>query len=148
MGNFEIGDYLIGVIIFTMLTLGVVALVNNMVSSTGDNTFLNNSNYENFTTTFNKQAQLEADIKKLKNDTYNSSPGEDSGLLSSINSLIKTGFSGVKFMLSSFSIMTGAYLGLSSIFGLPDWVSSLISVLITSLILFAIYKLIFRSPTV
>lgn len=148
MGNFEIGDYLVAVIIFTMLTLGVVSLIGNMVSSTGESTFLNNSNYVDFNKTFNKQAELEADITNLQNETYNSSPGDDSGLLSSINSLIKTGFSGVKFMLSSFTVMGDSYNGLSSIFGLPKWVSSLISVLITSLILFAIYKLIFRSPTV
>jgi hypothetical protein len=148
MGNFEIGDYLVGTIIFTMLVLGVITIMGNVFDPSGTGEKLNNTDYGNFSKVFNKQAQLEGNISKLKSNVSESTPGDDSGLLSSINSLIKTAFSGVKFMLSSFNIMDDAYNGLSSIFKLPNWVSSLISVLITSLIIFAIYKLIFRSPTV
>ena len=148
MGNFEISDYVVGVIVFTMLVLGTYTIMGNVFDPNKDGAFLNNTEYSDYNKVFNKQAQLEADISALKGNVSGATPGDDSGLLSSINSLIKTAFSGVKFMLSSFSVMDDSYNGLSSIFGLPNWVSSLISTLMTALILFAIYKLIFRSPTV
>jgi len=144
MGSFEIGDYVVAVVVFMMLVLGGISIYGNIFPTS----YFTNTEYENFTNTFNQSAQLEKDIGYLKANVSKATPGEDSGLLGSINSLIKTGFQGVRFVLTTFTIMDVVYGGFSSVFGLPLWVSILIKLLVTVLIMFAIYKLIFRSPTV
>jgi hypothetical protein len=144
MGNFEIGDYVVAVIVFMMLVLGGISIYGNVFTAD----YFVNTEYENFSNTFNKSVELTNNIEALKGNVSGATPGDDSGLLGSINSLIKTAFSGVKIILSTFTIMDLAFGGITSIFGFPLWLSILIKTLITALIVFAIYKLIFRSPTV
>ena len=148
MGDFEIGGYLAAVVVFMILVLGSINIMSNVFDPSNTGTAFNNTEYADFSAAFNQSGQLESDISHLKNDVNGTTPGEDSGLLGSINSLIKTGFTGVKFMLTSFTLMDAVFNSLSRIFGIPDWVSTLIISLITILIIFAIFKLIFRSPTV
>lgn len=146
MGNFEIGDYIVGVTIFILVTMSIMALVGGIVEQKPD--IIINSTYTDFNTSFNKYLDLNQSISVRKDEIDLSTPGEDSGLLGSINSLMKTASSGVKYFLISFSVMDDAYRGLNTQLGIPTFVGDVIKLLVTVLIIFAFFKLIFRSPTV
>lgn len=161
MGNFEIGDLIIAVIVLTMVVAGGTMIYSDVIKNNaklsqynlpGVNThFINETEYKDFNDSFNKQDQLESDIGNLAREVNATSPGDSTGFLSSINSMMKTAFSGVKFMLSSFTIMNSMFDAIPNYLKLGDsgkWLSTLLKILLVALILFAIYKLIFRSPTV
>jgi hypothetical protein len=161
MGNFEIGNFIAAIIILTIAVLSGTMVYNGIVkqnnvltnySATGINTnFINETEYEEFSKAFDKQAQLEADIGELRQKVNGTTPGDETGFLGSINSMLKTAFSGVKFMLGSFTVMNSMFDAIPNYLKLgPEgkWLSTLLKLLVICLILFAIYKLIFRSPTV
>ena len=161
MGNFEIGDFVVAVIVLTMVVLGGTMIYGDIIKQNQklseynipelNNNFINETEYKAFNDSFNKMDKLNSDISSLKREVNATTPGDNTGFLSSINSMIKTGFNGVKFMLSSFNIMDSMFDAIPNYLKLGDegkWISTLLKLLLITLILFAIYKLIFRSPTV
>ena len=140
----EIGDYIISTVIFAALilcTMGIFGALNANNAAYIDDPEL----YNNFNNTFSTYDKLESQTSEMKGQLENSTI-DNSQAFGAITSLFNTGYLGLKYILTSFTAMNTVFNGLSTILGLPPWVSAILILLVTVFVIFGIYKVLFRVP--
>lgn len=140
MAEVLIRHYVTAIIIFALFVVGGMTLLAKFGDS--DPTFTNDSNYARFNSTFNKINEVSTSVNGLQ--TSITDAATDFGAFGVLNALISASWQTLKLMFSSFSIMNGAYYGLSSFFGLPSWVPAFLILAVIVVISFNIYSAIFQ----
>jgi hypothetical protein len=138
----EIGDYILATVIFSALILCTMGLFGEF-NKTNPGFIDDPDLYNDFNTTFNNYDEIESQTSELRGQLQNSTI-DNSQAFGAITSLFNTGYLGLKYILTSFTAMNGVFLGLSKVLGIPDWVGAILILLVTVLIIFGIYKVLFR----
>lgn len=133
--------YVMGIILFTFIVVGGVSMLSTM--NTYNSGFTDDSRFESFNLTFNKMSDVQTEVGDLQSGIEETSA--DPGAFGFLNALIGSGWNTMQLMFSSFSFMNGVFNGLETVFGLPPFIPTLIGLMITVLIAFAIYSAIFQT---
>lgn len=134
-------QYIIGILLFTFVIVGGISFI--VMFNDDDNTFIDQEKFTTFNESFNKLNDVTTEVNTLK--TGITDADTDFGAFGVLNSLISNAWQSLKLLFTSFSFMDSVFAGISALFGVPTWVSALIGLLITVIIVFAIYAAIFQS---
>ena len=133
-------NYIIGIVMFTLFIVGGVALLAEQSSVNPD--MLTNDKFERFNKTFDVMGDVTEEVDDIEDSIKNSDA--DQGLFGVLNSLINSAWNTLSLIFDSFSFMDGVWQGTNKIFGIPVWVATLISGLVTILFAFAIWSAVFQ----
>ena len=138
-------DYIIGTIIFTLLSMGIFGIYAEVQSSNA--AFIDGEQYSSFNSSFYQYDKVQSSVGGLKSSITDSQV--DNGIFGTVNgvlnSLMNTVWSTFKFLFTSFGFMTDAYNGLCSSLGVPAFVPVLIGLLVVTIISFGIFAAITRT---
>lgn len=132
--------FIYGFIIFTLLIGSGVYIMSEF--SREDSNFINNDKFKSFNRTFNRYQEITDTGEELEASITDAEP--ERSLFGVLDSLINSAWGAIKSFFSTFSFMSDAFTGISSVFGLPTWISALITTLIIVMFAFSIYGLIFQ----
>ena len=134
-------DYIVGIIIFTLVIVSGITLlakVNEINPSVIDSDRLGE-----FNRTFNVLDDITDATESLEESVTESST--EYGIFGVLNSLINSAWNTLKLLFNSFRFMDSVFAGLSVMFGVPVFVVQLIIALITIVIVFGIFGAIFQT---
>lgn len=137
-----------GFIVFTLFIIGGVGIISNLAST--DSSFVDQDRFDSFNRTFNRYNELGDEIDSLQSDITGTTPegGEDTNWFEEqfgfINSLISTLWNSVKLIFTGLGFMINAVTGLTTVFGFPSWIDSIIGMAISSVMIFVIISLVFQ----
>ena len=96
-----------------------------------------------FNRTFNKLDLVNTEVAVLEDNIQSSDT--DFGVFGVLNALIFSSWQAIKFIFNSFGFMDAVFEGLVTVFGVPAWIPIIIGLLITVMLVFAIYRMVFQS---
>jgi hypothetical protein len=129
----NIKHYIIAIVIFTIIMVG------GIISFASFGTY---SRATEFNKTFNKMADVQSSVGGLQDQITG---GEaDAGAFGFLNALIGGAWNALKTIFTSFDFMSAVLFGANSFFGVPTYIISLILLIISTIIIFAIYSAIFQ----
>jgi len=134
-------SYITGIIIAMFFVIGGVALINEMRED--NSSFDAGDRTGEFNRTFNKLDDVSTEVNTLEDNIKNSD--DDFGVFGVLNSLIFSSWTTIKLLFTSFNFMDDVLGGLTDVFGVPAWIPLIIGLLITTMIVFAIYRMIFQT---
>lgn len=137
----ELKNYTIGFTVFTFYILGMISIM--AIFMTSNPNFISGDDFENFNSTFNKFYNLNESVGGLQaniEDDENKDPGQW-GVL---NSLISGAWQALSVTLTTLDFIPAVLVGLTSWIGIPWWITSLIIMMITIIVVYAIYGAIFQ----
>lgn len=132
--------FIFGFIIFTLLIMGGISIMSEFSKVNPE--FINDERFESFNRTFNRYNEVISSGEDLQASIEDANP--EKSVFGVLDSLINSAWGTLKSFFSTFSFMSDAFEGLTSVFGVPYWVSALITTLIVVMLAFAIYSLIFQ----
>ena len=132
--------YIIGIIIFTMVIVGGVAMLGEL--NTNDPTYVDDEKYSQFNSSFNTQKAITDNVTNIKNRLTGAST--EPGLFGVLNALIQAAWGILTSIFGSFAFMIEAIDGISEMFGVPAWIPIMIGLIVTVLFTFAIFSAIFQ----
>ena len=141
MKEFTLSSYIIGTIIFCLIVAGAVALIGELMQT--DTSFVDNDQYTDFNKTFNTYNNI-LNISNKTQSNIENMQDNDFGLLGVLSSLINQAWQFLRLLFQSLSFMKTTLLSISTMFPVPAWIPTLIGAIITILIGFAIYGIIFQ----
>ena len=133
--------YIYGTIMFIFFIVGITALLTQINSY--DSTALDDPRYQEFNNSFNKLEELNRSMSSLENSLKSEEAG-DQGAFGQLNALISTGWNTLKNLPTILGFAITAMYGLVTVFGIPGWIITIIGLLVSIMILFAIYSAIFQ----
>ena len=136
--------YIIGLIIFSMVITGSVALIFNFQAEDGD--FINSSDIRQLNKSFNVISELETEIGTIQEGVEGSRVEDESiigRIISAMDMFIVSVWSGIKLMGTSVSFVT-IFTAIPKFLGVPVWVGASISLIIVTFIIFVIISLMFK----
>lgn len=136
----EIRNYIIGIIAFTFVIVGGIAMMSSL-NSTGEG-FTNNEQFTSFNDSFNKFDDVTEQVTIIKESVSN--PDADQGPFGFLDALIGASWATLKGTFASFSFMGDVFNSASTIFGIPAWIPSLVFFMVIILIAYAIISAIFN----
>lgn len=136
-------NYIIGVTIFTLMILLGIDFIYEPAKISGNVSYIDTGKQGDFNKSFEQYAKLNSEVGNLKSNVENANT--DFGIFGVLNSLINSAWQTLRVLISSFNFMDDAYNGLASLFGIPNYVGAILSTLVTIVIVFAIYKAIFKA---
>ena len=135
-----------GFIIFTFFVVGGVWLMLELqgthLGSPSSNAFTSHPKFAEFNNTFNIEGNLDNEIGRLQDATNTSTTNW--GPLGVLNSLIGTVWNSLRLMFSAVTTMTGVFTAGLTVFGIPAWVGGMMLMMITILVVFGIYTVVFQ----
>lgn len=129
-------SFLIGIVIFTLITMSGVAMVSILMSG---NPAMANGDVEQFNETFNVYGDI-TNLTDTLQDNLEDSTSDDTGLTALISGTWQT----LRLLGSSLSFMNNAIQGMSAMFYVPGWVTVLIIAVVTIMLVFAIWGAVFQ----
>ena len=133
--------FLYGTIIMMFFIMGGMAIFTEF--QTADPTFDSSDKTGEFNRTFNKLDEVTIEVQELEDNIKSSDT--DFGVFGVLNALIFSSWQAIKFIFDSFGFMDSVLNGLESVFGVPAWIPSIMILLITVMLIFAIYRMVFQS---
>lgn len=134
-------DYIIGIIIFTIVIVSGITLLAQVNTINPDT--IDSDRLGEFNKTFNVLGDITDTTDDLEKSVTESST--EYGIFGVLNSLINSAWNTLKLLFNSFRFMDGVFNGLSVMFGVPVFVAQLIIALITVVIVFGIFGAIFQT---
>lgn len=132
--------YLYGIIIFTFFIVGGVYILSEL--TTQNPSVTNSTKYAQFNSSFNKLEDVSSNVGELEEGLTGSET--DFGAFGALNALISSAWQSLVLMFTSFDFMNDVFNGLTSVFGVPAWIPTLVILLVTVMLVFAIYSAIFQ----
>lgn len=140
MVDAKISDYIIGILIFTLIIVGGISMLASFQAYDSD--YMNSSKYDEYNNTMNVLSDVTGEVQELEDSVKDSNP--DWGVLGALNALINSGWQTLKLTFESFSFMDNVFTGSAAIFGIPAWIATIIMSIITVVLVFVIYSAIFQ----
>lgn len=140
MGEILPKHYIIGIIIFTFVTVGGISILSELRQS--NPAPFNTEQFLLFNNTFNTYDDITTEVEGIRSNIE--STDSQFGLFGFLDNLISGAWNSIKLLFQSFGFMDDVLTGVSGFFGVPVWATSLISLIITVIIAFAIYAAIFQ----
>ena len=135
----NISSYIIGAIIATLIVSGGLYIIADIAGH--DPSFIESSEYTEFNNTFNIKQDLDSKVGNLTS-SFDTEP--EFGVFGVLNGLISTAWQSLRGIFSSFAFINSAINGMSSYFGIPAFIPQLFILIITVMIIFAIWGAIFQ----
>jgi len=132
---------IMGFIIFTIFISGGVYLIG--ILSEDNPTMVNDSRYTLFNSSFNQLSAVSDEVGTLEAG-INSTNATGYGAFGVLNSLISSSWYSIRMIGQSWAFMGIAMEGISTVFGVPDWIPPAIFMLITVVFMFSILSAIFQ----
>lgn len=132
--------YIIGILVFTLFIVGGVSMMT--IFRDADPTFADDPKFNEFNQTFNVYGEATEKIGDLGSGITDAD--QDFGVLGVLNGLILSAWQSLRLLLTNFAFMNSVFNGLSTIFGVPAWVSGLLILAVTVMFVFAIYSAFFQ----
>lgn len=132
--------YLMAILVFILFIVGGVSIMSELRQS--NPTYADDDRFTEFNDTFNVYTETSTKITDLGETISNSD--SDWGILGVLNGLILTAWQSLKLLITNWAFMNGVFLGLSTIFGIPTWITGLIILSITLMFVFALYSAFFQ----
>lgn len=107
-----------------------------------DSSFADDDKFTEFNETFNVYTETSDQISDLGSSITNAD--SDWGILGVLNGLILTAWQSLKLLITNWNFMNGVFYGLSTLFGVPSWISGLIILAVTVMFVFALYSAFFQ----
>ena len=137
----KISDYILGVIVFSLfITAGVSVL---SIFKTQDSSF-GGDRYAQFNSSFNKLNELNSTIGGYSDTLSTSNNNDEFGVLGVLNALILKAWQSLRGIGTSFSFMGSVFSSSASMFGIPNFFVTGIALIISTIIIFAIWSAIFQ----
>jgi len=143
LGEVLIRHYFYALIIFSFFVMGSVSLVG--ILREGDSHVGDSGLFDEFNQTFNKIDSVTADVEAIQDSIENSD--SDWGIWGVLNALIQSAWQTLKGVFSSLEVVAALFTGMTVMFGVPSWVGATALLLLTVVIAFGIYGLIFQKET-
>lgn len=141
MANENPRTLLYGIIMLTFFIMGGVGILSFYQEA--DPTFDDEGRTGEFNRTFNKLNEVSTEVNQLEDNIKSSDT--DFGVFGVLNALIFSSWQAIKFIFDSFGFMDAVLDGLVTVFGVPAWITLTIGLLITVMLVFAIYRMVFQS---
>jgi hypothetical protein len=135
-------NYIIGILMFSFIIMGGIALLTGFNDS--DDSFLDDPIYSDFNETFNKYDETQTKIDEISGG-LDAEP--ESGIFGPINAMALVAWNTLTLLPTTLGFMNSAINGLSHVFGLPSWVAGTIIAMVSVMIVFAIFGLVFNRET-
>lgn len=131
-------NYVVATIIFTFMVVGGVSIVGLFGFSNPD--FANDPSYVKFNQSFNNYNKVVTNIGSLNSAVQGTSP--DQSVWGIFETLLNSAWGGLKLIGNSFGFMSDSLLGVNGLFGVPSWIITLATLLITVSLIFGLYYII------
>lgn len=132
-------NYIIGVIMMMMFVVGGISLLS--LFNDADSSFDSDGRAGEFNRTFNKLDDVSSQVHTIES-SFDAEP--QWGIFGALNSLIQSAWNTITLVITSWGFMDSVFIGMNAMFGVPLWVATFIGLIITIIIAFAIYSLIFQ----
>ena len=139
-GTEDIKKYVIGVLLFAAMIVGGVSFIASL--NIKDNSFGDSDRIDDFNDTFSILDDVSTQVTALEGGITQADA--DPGLFGVLNSLIMSAWQSLKLTVNSFVFMDDVFNGLGPIFGIPVWIAGIITLIISVIIIFAIWSAIFQ----
>lgn len=139
-GTEDIKKYIIGVLLFSAIIVGGVSFMATL--NARDASFMDGDRLGDFNETFGVLNDVSTQVTELESGITNADA--DPGLFGVLNSLIMSAWQSLKLTVNSFNFMDDVFTGLGPIFGIPVWIAGIITLIISVVIIFAIWSAIFQ----
>jgi len=136
----EIKGYIIAALVFGFfITAGVTYLAGfrNI-----DPTFGDSDRLQSFNNSFDILTETGTEVDKIQSSIELSKP--EFSLFGAVNAIIQGAWETLKTVFNSFSFVSSAITALSSEFGIPTFIPYVIGVIMSIILIFAIYKAVFQ----
>lgn len=135
--NEKISTYLVGVVMFTFFIMGGISMI--AIFNDSDSTFIDAAKYNSFNQSVNKYQDVTDSLTDVQASITSAEGGSD------ISALIQVAWNTLKSLPTLFSFMASSYIGLSTFFGIPLWIPTLLAGIVIIIIVFAIWGAIFQN---
>lgn len=133
--------YIVGIVLFTLVIASGVAMIAEFTES--DPSYGNPDDLQQFNSTFNVINDITDEVGTLESNIENADT--DFGTFGVLNSLINSGWQTIKLLVGGLGFMNTALYGLSTFFGIPAFIIGLVTLLVSIVIVFALYSAIFQT---
>ena len=140
MADTNIRHYIFGIILFTFFIVGGVSVIVNLASS--NPAMVSDERFVQFNQSFNKMDLVETKVNAIETNVNGTPAGENP-----LNDLITGSWQTLRLIGSSLSFMDDVFIATYTLFGIPRWIGNIVMMLITVLLAFVIYGLIFQRDT-
>lgn len=132
--------YILAIIVFTLFVVGGVSMMSIFRESNPN--FANDEKFAEFNQTFNVYQETTSKVEDLGSGITDADT--DFGVLGVLNGLILAAWQSLKLMITNWSFMNTVFGGLSTVFGVPVWITALITLAVTVMFVFALYSAFFQ----
>lgn len=143
-------DLFIGIVLFAMVSTGIVYLLTSITTSgqTGQEAVdlfegVDADRIQEFNRTFVSSSNITSKVNKLEDEVNKLNVDKPTDILTVGGALISSGWTAVTLILGSVGYMTTAIGGLTTYLGVPSFVPAFIIVIITVIVIFSILAVIF-----
>jgi len=133
-------DYIMGIVMFVFMIVAGMAWFAEFNAE--DSTMLDSDKYAEFEESFDVVDDVTTQVEEIEESI--SGADSDFGLFGVLNALVKSAWQSLKLLFSSFEFMDDVYSGSQTVFGVPTFVATMVGLIITVIIAFGIYSLIFQ----
>lgn len=132
--------YITSIIVFVLFIVGGLSIMMELRAS--NPTYADDDKFTEFNNTFNVYAETSEKIGDLGSGITGAD--SDWGILGVLNGLILAAWQSLKLLITNWAFMNGVFYGLSTLFGVPAWISGLIILAVTTMFVFALYSAFFQ----
>jgi hypothetical protein len=133
--------YIIGILVFALFVTGGLAMVTELQETNG--AYVDDEKLDEFNKTFGTVLyDVNQSVSTLEGNIVNAE--EEWSTFGGLNALVATSWQTLKFLTDTLSFMSTALYGISTFFGIPEWVMSIVVSIIIISIIFAVYSAIFQ----
>lgn len=133
--------YIYGIIGFVFVILAGLTFISPFAEE--NPAMVSSSKYADFNASFNSFSDVQDELGDIQTSITDAST--DFGTFGVLNALVSTAWQSLKLLFTSLGFMNDAYTGMSSVFGVPTWIPSLIILVVVTMIAFTIWSAIFQS---
>lgn len=139
MADTQPRDYLVGILLFTLFITGGITLIDSFYDQSSS--FVDADKYQAFNQTFNVRNDAEQAVTNIRNSIITQ---DLPSLITFIATMFLTAFQALMSLFTSISFMNAVFQGLYYVFGIPYWVTTILTSLITVMIVFSIISAILQ----
>lgn len=141
MGEIRPSHYIMGILVFCLFIGSVTAVV--VLTQEKIPGFVQGDRFNTFNNTFNVLPEVQQELGEINSDIENT-PSDMFGSFGVLNSLINGAWNTLQFLSDAFNFMDVAFEGLTEFLQVPDYVVTILGLMILVVILFAILAAIFQ----
>jgi hypothetical protein len=139
MGLDQLQGYITGIILSIIVIVGGILFLTTFTTTNPN--LASDGKINNFNQTMNKATEVTTAVNEMSGSIENAST-TNTGILGWLNALVGSIFDGLKALFISFSFVSVAAEESSTIFGIPPIFMALLVLILTIIIIFAIWSAI------